>query len=180
MLELNVSDLGNVGNGGTLHAVGQLAIDVLARNDPPSIALDPSHSGLLPGGGALGVEEDGMLSLALFSVSDSEMSGGDGRLTLSLACSYGEIGIGTRVADVGEDTAARRVSWADGGLSEGAGEGPWPAVSFSGTLADVNGVLRDLRYVPGRDWNGVDELTVNRWSSLGVSFDVSHMEYSPS
>lgn len=165
-LSLNITDRGNVGTGGARSAVGQVNIIVNPVNDPPVIILDPEGVGLLPAGGALGTDEDLPLSLALLAINDTEMfADGGGRLTVSLHCSNGGIGVTTgNNSDVESDKIMDGVVWVVGGLAEGAGAGPWQAVSFSGWLAETNDVLRKLEYSPAQDWHGVDDLNV----SLGV------------
>lgn len=162
-LSLNVTDGGNVGTGGALFTTGRVPITVLPVNDPPKIALDQNGNGLLPGGGALGTDEDVPLSLELLSVDDAEMSaGGAGRLTVSLQSLNGGFALVFDEAAGDEDDAARGVVWAVGGVARGAGSGPWQAVVFSGGLAETNRVLTKLEYVPGSDWHGVDDMTVSK------------------
>ncbi|CAM9483676.1 unnamed protein product, partial [Sphacelaria rigidula] len=145
IISVNITDLGNIGAGGPLSTVGEVTINVSPVNDPPYIYLDLDGHGLLPGGGVLGLEEDSSLPLALLSVTDKEVAAdGVGRLTLSLWCVSG----------------AAEVVWAIGGLAKGAGVGPWPAVAFSGELAEVNRALHELEYLPASDWHGIDDLTL--------------------
>lgn len=152
-----------MGAGGSLSASGRVQITVSPVNDPPEIRLDSSGFGVLPSGGALGTDEDVPLPLAALAVHDKEMAaGGGGRLTISLQCLHGGFAI------VSEDTAeegelpAMGVIWAVGGLAQGAGAGPWPAVVFSGGLEETNSLLGTLAYSPAPDWHGVDDLNVSR------------------
>ena len=167
---MNITDGGNVGTGGARSAVGEVEIVVAPVNDPPVVILDPEGAGLLPAGGALGTDEDLPLSLALLSINDTEMSAdGRGRLTVSLHCSNGGIGVTTgRTPNVQSEETVEGVVWVVGGLAEGAGVGPWQAVSFSGGLAESNEVLRKLEYSPAPDWHGVDDLTVSLRSGVGL------------
>lgn len=167
---MNITDRGNVGTGGARSAVGQVDIAVAPVNDPPVIILDPEGVGLLPAGGALGTDEDLPLSLALLSINDTEMSAdGGGRLTVSLHCSNGGIGVSTaKSSDTEREETVEGVVWVVGGLAAGAGAGPWQAVSFSGGLAETNEVLRKLEYSPAPDWHGVDDLNVSLRSGVGL------------
>lgn len=158
---MHVSDLGNVGEGGALAATGQVQISVSPVNDPPEILLDPEGFGLLPSGGALGTNEDEPLPLALLTFQDKEMSaGGRGRLTVSLQCSNGGFAIGSDKVAAGDEESAMGVVWAVGGVAADAGPGPWQTVVYSGGLAEANGVLSKLEYIPAQDWHGVDDLNV--------------------
>lgn len=161
-LLLNVTDLGNVGIGEPLSAFVQVLITVSPVNDPPEVTFDLNGVGVLPSGGALGVDEDTPLLLALLSINDREMSAGEGgRLTVSLQCSNG----GFRIVpeDSGEVVkgVVGEVVWAVGGLAKGAGLGPWQVVAFAGGLIEINQVLGRLEYLPGLDWHGVDDLRVS-------------------
>lgn len=159
---MNVTDLGNVGKGETLSAFGQVLITVSPVNDPPEINFDPKGVGMLRSGGALGVDEDTPLSLALLSINDTEMSaGGGGRLTVSLKCSNGGFTIIPESSGEIDGGVVLEVVWAVGGLAKGAGLGPWQVVAFSGGLVEINQVLARLEYLPGLDWHGVDDLTVS-------------------
>lgn len=161
-ISVNVTDLGNVGAGGPLSTVGEVPITVTPVNDPPDILLDLDGFGLLPGGGALGLDEDTSLPLALLSLGDKEVAAdGVGRLTLSLECLNGGFGLPANGSLEKSEAAAAHVVWAIGGLAEGAEVGPWPAVVFSGGLAEANRVLHELEYIPGPDWHGIDDLTVS-------------------
>lgn len=171
---MNITDRGNVGTGGARSAIGQVDITVAPVNDPPVINLDPEGVGLLPTGGALGTDEDIPLSLALLSINDTEISvEGAGRLTVSLHSSNGGIGVTTgKTSDVKSEETVAGVVWVVGGLAEGAGAGPWQAVSFSGGLAETNEVLRKLQYSPAPDWHGVDALNVSLKSGVGKRSNV--------
>lgn len=161
-LYLNITDLGNVGTGVALSTAGQVNIVVSPINDPPDIVVDPHGFGLLPGGGALGTDEDVPLSLALLAIQDKEISaGGRGRLTVSLQCSNGgfTVPLGGSVED--DEAPAMAVVWTVGGLAEGAGMGPWQAIAFSGGLTETNHLLGELEYLPGPNWHGVDDLNVS-------------------
>lgn len=182
MLTINISDSGNVGEGGALHGVGYMHVTVLPLNDPPDIIIDAQDPGLLAHGGALGLDEDGTLSLALLSVDDKEVASGNGKLTLSLQCQHGEIGFSADEdvgfsADEDEDNVAtaRDVAWDVGGFAQPAEEGPWPAVEFSGGIVEVNRVLSVLEYVPRRDWHGVDDLTVS--AKKKATYDLSMLAF---
>lgn len=132
-------------------------------NDPPEILLHPGGFGLLPSGGALGTDEDVPLPLAMIVVHDKEMAaGGAGRLTISLQCSRGGFAIPSEEAAEEGELATMGVSWVVGGHAHGTGTGPWPAVVFSGGLAETNAVLVKLEYSPAPDWHGVDDLNVSR------------------
>lgn len=176
-LSLNITDRGNVGTGGARSAVGRVNILVASVNDPPVIGLDPDGAGLLPTGGALGTDEDIPLSLALLAINDTEIyatgegsAGGGGRLTVSLHCSNGRIGVSTGNNSAAQgDEAMEGVVWAVGGLAEGAGAGPWQVVSFSGGLAETNEVLRKMEYSAAPDWHGVDDLHVSQGSRARIA-----------
>lgn len=157
---MNVTDEGNVGTGGVLSFSRHVQITVLPINDPPEIILDQNGPGLLSGGGALVTDEDTPLSLELLSVSDIEMSShGQGRLVISLECSNGGFSL-----VLVNDTQAQPhgVVWAIGGAALEAGDGPWPAIVFSGGLFEVNRTLQNLEYIPGNDWHGVDDIMVSK------------------
>lgn len=167
IISVNITDLGNIGAGGPLSTVGEVTINVSPVNDPPYIYLDLDGHGLLPGGGVLGLEEDSSLPLALLSVTDKEVAAdGVGRLTLSLWCVSGGFRLPTSGFDEEISEAAAEVVWAIGGLAKGAGVGPWPAVAFSGELAEVNRALHELEYLPASDWYGIDDLTVRFGSAI--------------
>lgn len=160
-LSFSVTDLGNAGAGEALHAEGQVLIEVLSVNDPPEIILDRNGEGVLPSGGALDTDEDTPLVLTMLSVNDVEMlTTGRGRLTISLRCATGGIGIASGEAAEDGEKATAKVVWAVGGLAEGAGPGPWQAVAFSGGLPEANQALSGLTYVPAPDWHGVDDIHV--------------------
>lgn len=139
-----------------------MQLTVSPVNDPPEILLDPDGFGLLPSGGALGTDEDVPLPLALLSINDKEMAArAGGRLTTSLQCSNGGFAIALDETAGGDNETAKAVVWAVGGLAGGAGTGPWQSVVFSGGLTDTNKVLSKLKYVPARNWHGVDDLNVS-------------------
>lgn len=183
-LSLEVTDKRNTGAGEALTAVGELAITVSPVNDPPEIFLDPEGLGLLPAGGALGLDEDSSLSLALLSVTDKEIvSDGVGRITMSLHCFNGGFALATPNALEENDAPAMTVMWAVGGLAEGDGVGPWPDVVFSSGLAEANHMLSGLEYVPRRDWHGVDDLKVGlhqgyKFASSESRLIANHMRWN--
>lgn len=163
-----MTDLGNVGVGGAQTASSQVQIAVSPINDPPEILLDSDGFGLLPGGGALGTDEDTPLPLALLAIHDKEISAeGEGRLTVSLQCVNGGLSIASDDAAEGDEESAMGVVWAVGGFAQDAEADTWQAVVFSGGLAETNGVLSRLKYEPAPDWHGVDDLNV----SLRRSYD---------
>lgn len=178
-LFLNLTDLGNVGEGGALASTGQVQIAVSPVNDAPEILLDPDGFGLLPNGGALGTDEDVPLPLALLSIQDKEMSaGGGGRLTVSIQCSNGGFTISLDEAAAGEEELAMEVVWAVGGAAGDAGPSPWQSVVYAGGLAETNRVLGMLEYTPAQDWHGVDDLNVSEekhWVAYAASYFDRHV-----
>lgn len=157
---MNVTDEGNVGTGGVHSSSRHTQITVLPVNDPPEIILDQNGPGLLPGGGALVTDEDTPLSLELLSVSDVEISShGRWQLVISLECSNGGFAL---VLDYNTQAQPHEVVWAIGGAAFGAGDGPWPAIVFSGGLFGINRTLQNLEYIPENDWHGIDDIMVSK------------------
>jgi VCBS repeat-containing protein len=145
-LQIAVNDLGNSGSGGPLSATHNVNITVSAVNDAPTLGLP----------GAQSTDEDTALVFSsaggnLISVSD--LDAGAGSVRVSLAVSNG-------VLTLGQTTALT--------FSVGDGTGD-AAMTFTGTLANINAALNGLRYTPGLNYNGSDTLqvTVNDQGNTG-------------
>ena len=171
ILTLKVTDGSNVGTtGGPLSSVGEVQITVIPVNDPPEIILDQKGAGLLPGGGAFVTDEDVSFSLELLSVVDVEMSAGDrGRLVVSLQCSNGGF-LYLKGGVIDSETLPLEVVWTVGGGTVGAGDGPWPAVVFSGGPSEASRALWNLEYVPWANWHGIDDIVVSQPHKVVYTF----------
>ena len=127
-----VDDQGNFGSGGAKSASATVAITVAAVNDAPVVVTPGNQS----------VNEEALLSIAGISLID--VDAGNGTLQASVSVANGRLSL------------ARTT-----GLTFVTGDGMSDAaMSFRGTLVDINAALARVDYVGNLDYVGVDTLTI--------------------
>ena len=132
-LAISVDDQGNTGTGGAKTDTKSVAITVAAVNDSPILTV--------PGGQA--VNEDTLLSITGISVADADASTGAVKITMSVA--------------QGRLTLAQTT-----GLTFTVGDGTSDAaMTFTGTVANVNAALARVDYLATTGYNGSDSLAIS-------------------
>ncbi|MBT8443487.1 MAG: hypothetical protein KJO13_02005, partial [Gammaproteobacteria bacterium] len=132
-VQVGITDNGNtgLGGGGTVN-LGIFNIDITGVNDTPSVTT----------GGGLATLEDTSGTMWL-NVSDSDMSGGEMQVTLSV--SNGIFSLASTA-----------------GLTFTTGTGTDDAsMTFTGLIADVNTALATITYTPDGNYAGSDTLVYN-------------------
>jgi hypothetical protein len=131
-LNVSVDDLGNSGSGGAQVDSRSVEITVLSVNDAPQLTLPAS----------LSVNEDTSLAVLGLAVSDVDADTADMQITLDV--NHGRLTLGTTA-----------------GLSFTTGDGIQdPALTFTGTPADIHAALATLQYQADLDYYGPDALNV--------------------
>ena len=132
-LDISVDDQGNTGSGGTKTDSKSIVIGVGAVNDPPQLTLP----------GAQTVAEDTLLSITGIAVADVDAGGGLLKITVSVA--------------QGRLTLAQVT-----GLAFTVGDGTSDAaMTFTGTLANLNSALARVDYLVNANYAGADTLNVS-------------------
>ena len=132
-LSVSVDDQANTGTGGAKTDSKSIAITVSAVNDAPVLTVP----------GAQSVNEDTLLSIAGISVADIDVATGAVKITMSVAS--------------GRLTLAQIT-----GLTFTVGDGTSDAaMTFTGTVADINLALARVDYLSNTDFSGVDSLSVS-------------------
>ncbi|MBL1173643.1 beta strand repeat-containing protein [Pantanalinema sp. GBBB05] len=131
-LTINVSDLGNTGNGVALSDTKVLAITVNPVNDAPVLTVPGTQS----------ANENTDLRITGISITD--VDAGSGNVTVSLSVVSGQLTLGSTTNIT---------------ISEGRNQSS--SIVFSGSLAAVNNALNNLIYRGNLDFNGADSLTIN-------------------
>ncbi len=131
-LTVQVNDQGNTGSGGHLLDTETVNITVDAVNDDPVLAIPGDQT----------VDEDTLLNLPAITITDVDAASGD--LLVSLTVNNGSLTLGQTT-----------------GLSFTTGDGDQDAaLTFTGTLDDLNAALATLSYQGNQHYNGPDQLTV--------------------
>src|SRR6185503_14269645 len=124
-LQIQTSDLGNTGSGGTLTDTDNVAITVGAVNDAPVITVPPAQS----------TNEDTALVFSSGNgnqISISDVDAGSSSVQVTLTSTNGAITLNGIT-----------------GLSFSAGDGTADAtMTFTGTMADINSALDGLFFAP--------------------------------
>ncbi|MGI0485065.1 beta strand repeat-containing protein [Pantanalinema rosaneae CENA516] len=131
-LTVNVSDLGNTGNGVALSDTKVLAITINPVNDAPVLTVP----------GAQSANENTDLRITGIQVSD--VDAGTGNITVSLSVVSGRLTLGSTT-----------------GITISQGSNQSSSMVFSGTLAAINNALNNLIYRGNLDFNGADSLTIS-------------------
>src|SRR6185503_18726810 len=148
-LSITTSDLGNFGVGAPLTDTDTVSISVNAVNDAPVNTVP----------GAQATNEDASLVFSaangnLISVSDVDDADngimGDEVVQVTLAVGHGVLSLG---------------SLAGLGFTSGDGSGD-AAMTFSGTIANINAALNGVAYAPDLNFNGPEALSITT-SDLG-------------
>lgn len=134
-LTLDVSDNGSTGAGGTKTGTASTAITVGGVNDAPVLTAPAAAS--LNQGGTLAFDAGTGLE-----VSVSDVDAGSGDVAVDLAVDHGTL---TLAATTDLDVT----------VGDGTDDS---AVSFTGSLADVNAALDGLVYAPAAGYFGTDQL----------------------
>ena len=133
VLNLSVDDQGNTGSGGAKTDTKSVAITVAAVNDAPILTVPSAQS----------VNEDTLLSITGISIADVDAATGVVRITMSVAS--------------GRLTLAQIT-----GLTFTVGDGTSDAaMTFTGTLANVNAALARVDYLANTGYSGSDTLVLN-------------------
>ncbi len=131
-LNISISDLGNSPNPPVLQDSDSLAITITAVNDAPVLAVP----------GAQVVDEDTTLFIPGITLADVDAA--PGLLEVQLAVASGVLTLNSVT-----------------GLTFTTGDGTQdPAITFRGTLPNLNNAVANLRYRGNQDFNGSDTLTV--------------------
>ncbi|HEX8521233.1 MAG TPA: hypothetical protein VF669_03185, partial [Tepidisphaeraceae bacterium] len=136
-LTITTNDQANTGKGGSLADTDTVPITIKAVNDAPVIAVPPSQV----------VNEDTSIIFSsgrgnAISIADLDVAAGMLQVTLSVA--HGTLSLASL-----------------NGLSFILGDGTGnSAMTFLGTLADINAALDGLAYHPGADYFGADTLSI--------------------
>ncbi|MGI8905333.1 MAG: beta strand repeat-containing protein [Candidatus Sumerlaeaceae bacterium] len=138
-LNVAVDDRGNSGSGGALADSENVSITLAAINDAPVVASPSSASG----------SEDANLALPGISVSDVDL--GANPVQLALGVSNGTLTLGSVT-----------------GLSFTAGANSTAAMTFNGSLANVNAALATLSYQPTSNYSGSDSVAITA-NDLGAT-----------
>jgi hypothetical protein len=161
-LSVVTSDQGNTGSGGTLTDSDDLGITVDAVNDAPALTVPASPHA---------VAENDSTQLTL-SVADVDAGSDDVVVTLDV--DHGTITLATTT-----------------GLSFTSGADGTGAMTFAGTLAEVNAAMTNLTYEPAADYFGADTLSASvdddghsgsggaLTDSDSVTFDVQEANSAP-
>lgn len=149
-LDVEVSDLGNTGDGGTLTDDGSVTINVSAVNDAPVNSLQ-STTASIDEDAPMGPLEFSTSTSRLISVSDADVQvSEDVQVTLS-------VNNGTLTLN---GTSGLSFSFSDAnGTGSGTGTGD-RSMTFRGTIADINAALDGLGYLPDADFDESDTLTI--------------------
>ena len=132
-LSISVDDQGNTGSGGAKTDTKSVAITVAAVNDAPVLTVPVAQS----------VNEDTLLSITGISVADVDAATGAVKITMSVAS--------------GRLTLAQIT-----GLTFTVGDGTSDAaMTFTGTLANVNAALARVDYLGNANYSGADVLSVS-------------------
>ena len=134
-LTMTTDDMGNSGAGGAKTDVDTISITVTAVNDAPVNSLPAPQT----------VKEDAQLVFdGDLAISVADLDAGSSNVQVTLRVTHGALTLG--------QTA---------GLAFSAGDGTADAaMTFSGTLTDVNAALDGLAYLANEDYNGADTLSV--------------------
>ena len=131
-LNISVDDQGNTGAGGAKTHSGTVAITVAAANDAPILTVPSAQS----------VNEDTLLSVTGISIADVDAATGAVKITMSAA--------------QGRLTLAQVT-----GLTFSVGDGTSDAaMTFTGTVANVNLALARVDYLGNANYNGTDTLSI--------------------
>ncbi len=162
-LSIATSDLGNTGSGGAKTDSDTVAITVTAVNDAPTIGVPA---------GPLTLAENGSTRL---TVSVADVDAGSGDLAVTLSVDHGRITLATT-----------------NGLEFTTGDGTSDAaMTFEGTLSELNAAMNNLTYSPNANYFGPDTLSasVNDKGNTGsggaksdsdsVAFDVEEANSAP-
>ena len=132
-LDMSVDDQGNMGSGGAKTESKSIVISIGAVNNPPQLTLP----------GAQTVAEDTLLSITGIAVADADAGGGLLKMTVSVA--------------QGRLTLAQVT-----GLAFTVGDGTSDsAMTFTGTLANLNSALARVDYLGNANYAGADTLNVS-------------------
>jgi hypothetical protein len=145
-LGVSINDLGNSGAGGPKSSgTTNVTLNVTPINDAPQITLPAAQS--TPTNAPI-VFSTGNGN----TVSISDVDAGASPVEISLSVAHGSLTLG-----------------ATGGLTFSAGTGSGDtAMTFTGTLADVNAAFEGLQYAPDTGYSGADALDVTA-NDLGNS-----------
>ena len=131
-LAVHIDDLGNTGAGGPLTADASVDINVTAVDDAPVINAPGPQT----------ASED--TSVVINGISVSDVDAGPGTEQVSLTVGHGTLTLGST-----------------SGLSFDSGADGSAAMTFTGTLADINTALSGLTYQGDANYNGSDALAVH-------------------
>jgi hypothetical protein len=161
-LSIVTSDQGNSGSGGAKTDSDDLAVTVSAVNDAPTIGVPA---------GPLTLAENSSTQVTV-SVADVDADSGD--LAVTLSVDHGTITLATTSGLV----------FTDGADNSGA-------MTFEGTLAELNAAMNDLTYAPIANYFGADALSASvddkgntgsggaKSDSDSVAFDVEEANSPP-
>ena len=128
-----MDDQGNTGSGGAKTDSKSIVISVGAVNDPPQLTLP----------GVKTVAEDTLLSITGITVADADA--GSGQLKITMSVGHGRF------------TLAQTT-----GLTFTVGDGTSDAaMTFTGTLANINSALARVDYLGNANYSGTDALAVS-------------------
>jgi hypothetical protein len=127
-----IDDQGNSGSGGAKADSDNLEVTVDAVNDAPALTM-PAGPRTVPENGT---------DTATISVAD--IDAGSGQVAITLGAGHGDVALATTSG----------LTFTDGANGSGA-------MTFEGTLAQVNAAMNDLTYSPDANYFGADTLTAS-------------------
>ncbi|MGE3271101.1 MAG: hypothetical protein AB7P40_20280, partial [Chloroflexota bacterium] len=133
-LTVLADDLGNTGSGGPKTANGSITINVAGQNDGPVINLPPTQN----------PQEDADHVINGVGITIDDVDVGGGQIQVQLSVAHGVLTLSTIA-----------------GLAFDAGDGTTDAaMTFRGTLSQVNAALHNLVYRGNLNFSGSDPLTI--------------------
>ena len=149
MIHVLVNDQGNTGAGGIQWAAGSINVQINAVNDPPILTVPGPQSAI----------EDTDKTITGIGVTDVDVNEGTGMVQMSLSAGHGVLTLASTH-----------------GLTFTQGDGTAdPAMTFTGSLVDVNVALCTIIYRGNPNYNGPDtiHLNVNDLGNTGLGGPLS-------
>lgn len=134
-LTVVADDLGNVGAGGVQTDSGTITINVAGQNDAPAITLPPAQN----------AQEDTNHTINGVGITINDVDVGGGQIQVQLTVNNGVLSLGA--------TAGLTIDAPADGVQDAA-------ITFRGTLSQVNAALHNMVYRGNPNFTGFDPLTI--------------------